>query len=362
MFSGKILTHRKHRKITQKTQKEKMNSILITGGLGYIGSHTAVELINNGYDVIIVDNLFNSVLKTIDRIKKITGKEPTFYETDVCNKVELGNIFKKHPDISSVIHFAAYKAVGESVAKPLEYYKNNVLGLISLLECMENANCFNLVFSSSCTVYGQPDVLPVTEETPRKQAASPYGNTKKICEDVIQDFIKSGANIKAISLRYFNPVGAHPSAFLGELPQGIPNNLMPLVTQTALGKREKLLVYGNDYNTKDGTAIRDYIHVTDLAIAHIKALDELFKQENRFYDTFNIGTGTGNTVLEVIESMNKNLEKPLAYEIVARRPGDIEKIYANSDKANRVLNWHPIYSLDDMTKTSLEWEKNLCRE
>lgn len=339
-----------------------MSLILITGGLGYIGSHTAVELINNGYDVIIIDNLCNSVLKTIDRIKKITGKELIFLQTDVCDKVELYNVFKQHTEISSVVHFAAYKAVGESVAKPLEYYKNNVMGLISLLECMENANCHNLVFSSSCTVYGQPDVLPVTEESPFKQAASPYGNTKKICEELICDFIKSGANIKAISLRYFNPVGAHPSAFLGELPQGTPNNLMPLVTQTALGKREKLFVYGNDYNTKDGTAIRDYIHVTDLANAHIKALDELFKQGNSFYDTFNIGTGTGNTVLEVIESMNKNLEKPLAYEIVARRPGDIEKIYANSDKANRILNWQPVYSLDDMTKTSLEWEKNLSKE
>lgn len=336
-----------------------MSSIIITGGLGYIGSHTAVELLNCGYNVIIVDNLSNSVPKTLDRIKKITGKEPIFFEIDVCDKNALIDVFKQHNGISAVIHFAAYKAVAESVAKPLEYYKNNVMGLINLLECMGEANCQNLVFSSSCTVYGEPDVLPVTEKTPLKPAVSPYGNTKKISEDVIFDTIQSGAKIKAISLRYFNPVGAHPSALLGELPQGTPNNLMPLVTQAALGKREKLFVYGSDYNTKDGTAIRDYIHVSDLAVAHIKALDWLFKQESRFYDVFNIGTGTGNSVLEVIESMNKNLEKPLPYEIVARRPGDVEKIYANSEKANKVLDWQAKYTLDDMTKTSLEWEKNL---
>ncbi|NLO19039.1 MAG: UDP-glucose 4-epimerase GalE [Ignavibacteria bacterium] len=336
-----------------------MSSIIITGGLGYIGSHTAVELLNCGYNVIIVDNLSNSVPKTLDRIKKITGKEPIFFEIDVCDKNALTDVFKQHSGISAVIHFAAYKAVAESVAKPLEYYKNNVMGLINLLECMNEANCQNLVFSSSCTVYGEPDLLPVTEKTPLKPAASPYGNTKKISEDVIFDTIQSGAKIKAISLRYFNPVGAHPSALLGELPQGTPNNLMPLVTQAALGKREKLFVYGSDYNTKDGTAIRDYIHVSDLAVAHIKALDWLFKQESCFYDIFNIGTGTGNSVLEVIESMNKNLEKPLPYEIVARRPGDVEKIYANSEKANKVLDWQAKYTLDDMTKTSLDWEKNL---
>lgn len=336
-----------------------MSSIIITGGLGYIGSHTAVELLNCGYNVIIVDNLSNSVPKTLDRIKKITGKEPIFFEIDVCDKNALTDVFKQHSGISAVIHFAAYKAVAESVAKPLEYYKNNVMGLINLLECMNEANCQNLVFSSSCTVYGEPDVLPVTEKTPLKPAVSPYGNTKRISEDVIFDTIQSGAKIKAISLRYFNPVGAHPSALLGELPQGTPNNLMPLVTQAALGKREKLFVYGNDYNTKDGTAIRDYIHVSDLAVAHIKALDFLFKQESRFYDVFNIGTGTGNSVLEVIESMNKNLAKPLPYEIVARRPGDVEKIYANSEKANKVLDWQAKYALDDMTKTSLDWEKNL---
>ncbi len=336
-----------------------METVLVTGGMGYIGSHTTIELLNLGYEVIIVDNLSNSEIITLDRIEGITGKRATFENIDVCGYASLKSVFQKYPEISSVIHFAAYKAVGESVSHPLMYYKNNINGLINLLEVMNEFSVKKLIFSSSCTVYGQPDTLPVNEETPFKPANSPYGNTKKICEDVIFDYINSGKNIQAILLRYFNPVGAHPSGEIGELPQGIPNNLMPFITQTALRIRENLLVFGNDYNTPDGTAIRDYIHVCDLADAHIKAIDYLNGKPGNFIDVFNVGTGEGYSVLNVVESINKVLTKPLPYIITDRRPGDIEKIWADSSKAGKMLKWKPKYSLDDMTATAYRWEMKL---
>ncbi|MBX3042838.1 MAG: UDP-glucose 4-epimerase GalE [Candidatus Kapabacteria bacterium] len=336
-----------------------MAKVLVTGGTGYIGSHTAIELIGLNHDVVIIDNLANSEIKTLDRIEKITGIRPIFYNADVTDFEQLNQIFTDNPDIHSVIHFAAYKAVGESVNFPLMYYTNNIGGLLSLIKVMEKFKCKNLIFSSSCTVYGQPDILPVSETTPLQPANSPYGNTKKVCEDIIKDYIESGKEMRAILLRYFNPVGAHPCGLIGELPQGIPNNLMPFITQTALGLREKLMVFGNDYNTPDGTAIRDYIHVSDLADAHIKAIEYLDSKPDNFLDIFNVGTGEGFSVLQVIESINKVLDKPLPYQIVDRRAGDIEKIWADSTKANNFLNWKPKYNLDDMTATSYKWELNL---
>ena len=336
-----------------------MATVLVTGGTGYIGSHTVIELIKLGHKVIIVDNLSNSDINTLDRIEKITGTLPVFYETDVCDKINLNKVFEENQDISSVIHFAAYKAVGESVSHPLMYYSNNIGGLITLLSAMDNYSVRNLIFSSSCTVYGQPEILPVKEDTPFQPANSPYGNTKKICEDIIRDYITSGKSLKVILLRYFNPVGAHPSGLIGELPQGIPNNLMPYITQTALGIRENLMVFGSDYDTPDGTAIRDYIHVSDLADAHIKAIEYLNDKPETFLDVFNVGTGEGYSVLQVIESINKTLDTPLPYKIVERRQGDIEKIWADSTKSNELLNWFPKFSLDDMTATAYNWEINL---
>jgi UDP-glucose 4-epimerase len=336
-----------------------MKTVLVTGGTGYIGSHTTIELQKLGYEVIIIDNLSNSEISSLDRIKSITGVYPKFEQGDACDKDFLNNVFEKYPQISSIIHFAAYKAVGESVSKPLEYYSNNLISLMNILEMMTKFKVLNLIFSSSCTVYGQPEKLPVTEGTPFKPANCPYGNTKKICEDIILDYINSGAEIKTVILRYFNPVGADVSGKIGELPQGIPNNLMPYITQTALGIREKLMVFGNDYDTPDGTAIRDYIHVSDLANAHICAMNYLEDKPKTFSDIFNVGTGEGYTVLQVIESINKCLEKPLPFEITERRLGDVEKIWADSSKSNNLLGWFPKFSLDDMTSTALNWEINL---
>jgi len=336
-----------------------MKTILVTGGLGYIGSHTVVELLNNDYNVIIIDNLSNSELFILDRIGLITKKKPDFYELDVRNSVALNEIIRNYSSIDGIIHFAAFKAVNESINKPLEYYDNNLNSLISILRVIDENNLNNLVFSSSCTVYGQPDKLPVTEDTPFKEAWSPYGFTKQICESIIKDYSKTKNKFKAVSLRYFNPVGAHRSGLIGELPKGVPNNLMPYITQTAVGIRKELSVYGDDYNTPDGTAIRDYIHVSDLATAHLKALDYLWLQENKYYDEFNIGTGIGYSVLDVINSINKFIDKPLPYKIVEKREGDAEKIWALPDKANNILGWHPVYNLDDMTSTSLNWERQL---
>lgn len=336
--------------------------ILVTGGAGYIGSHTVVELINSGYEPIIIDNFSNSEKNVIDGLKEITGKNIKVYEGDCNDKLFLSNLFKKEKNIDGVIHFAAYKAVGESVQEPLKYYFNNINSLVVLLETMEQNDCNNIVFSSSCTVYGQPDKLPVTEETPKKPAESPYGNTKKIGEDILTDYQKSGGNIKSVALRYFNPIGAHPTGKIGELPLGVPNNLVPFVTQTAAGIRKEFTIFGNDYNTKDGTCVRDFIHVVDLAKAHVKSLEYLDKFEKNIFDVFNIGTGNGNTVLEVVQTFEKVTGEKLNYKIGNRRPGDVEKVYANVDKATKVLHWKAELSLEESLKDAWNWQKKLNRE
>jgi len=337
-----------------------MGKVLVTGGLGYIGSHTVVELINNGQEVVIVDNLSNSEANVLDGIEEITGVRPPFEEIDICNKLELTNCFTKHSGITSVIHFAAYKAVGESVEDSLAYYNNNVYGLISLLQCMRNAHVKNIVFSSSCTVYGQPDVLPVTEEAPRKVAESPYGNTKQMCEDIIQDAIISYKDITSILLRYFNPIGAHPTAKIGELPKGVPNNLIPFVTQTAIGIRKELSVFGNDYNTPDGSAVRDYIYVVDLAKAHVTAVNRIENGQNKKEcEIFNLGTGTGLSVLEIVEAFKKSTGVDLPYKIVPRRAGDIEKVWADTKFANKELNWSANTPLEEVLLSAWNWEKKI---
>ncbi|HRP02037.1 MAG TPA: UDP-glucose 4-epimerase GalE [Candidatus Kapabacteria bacterium] len=334
-------------------------NIIITGGLGYIGSHTVIELVSNGYQPIIIDNLSNSDISIIERIKSIIGYKPDFYNIDVRDYHSLNEIIKSYDKIDGIIHFAAFKSVSESVRKPITYYDNNLNSLMNVLNIMEENNIQLFVFSSSCTVYGQPHNLPVSEDSPIQIAWSPYGNTKQISEEIIRDYINSGKNIKSIALRYFNPVGAHQSGKIGELPNGIPNNLLPYLTQTAFGIREKLLVYGSDYNTPDGTAIRDYIHVCDLADAHIKALEFLKDIDKTYYDTFNIGTGKGFSVLDVINSAQKFVDHKINYELTNRREGDVEQIWSSPTKANRVLKWHSKYGLDDMTKTALDWERHL---
>lgn len=335
-----------------------MKKILITGGAGYIGSHTAVELLKAGMEPIILDDLSNSDAKVLDRLEEITGKRLTFYKGDCNDKSMLESIAKEHK-LEGVIHFAAFKAVGESTALPLKYYRNNVGSLLVLLELMEEQGIKDLVFSSSCTVYGQPEVLPVTESTPRQDAESPYGNTKKICEDILVDFVKSKPGIRVVALRYFNPVGAHPSAKIGELPLGVPANLVPFITQTAAGIREKLTVFGDDYDTSDGSCVRDYIHVVDLADAHVKTLSYLQNQEDHFYDVFNVGTGNGNTVLEVINAFEKVNGVKLNYVIGPRRAGDVIKTWADTTKINQVLGWHAKFSLEDSMRDSWNWQKSL---
>lgn len=335
-----------------------MKKILITGGAGFIGSHTAVELWNSGLEPIILDDLSNSNAHVIDRLEEITGKRFHFYKGDCNEKLQLERIAQDH-QIDGVIHFSAFKAVGESTQFPLKYYKNNVGSLLVLLDFMKERGIQDLVFSSSCTVYGQPDVLPVTEATPRKEAESPYGNTKKICEDILVDYVKSHAGIRVIALRYFNPVGAHPSGKIGEIPIGTPQNLVPYITQTAAGIREKLTVFGNDYDTPDGSCTRDYIHVMDLADAHVKALQYLSGQNVDFYDVFNVGTGQGNTVLEVIHAFEKASGQKLNYVIGPRRPGDVVKTWADTSKINGVLGWYPKYSLEDSMRDSWNWEQGL---
>ena len=335
-----------------------MKNILITGGAGYIGSHTAVALINSGFEPIIIDNFSNSEKSVLKGLKNILGREVKTYEGDCNDRTLMESIFSEN-QISGVIHFAASKAVGESTQIPLAYYANNIGSLLVILEVMQEHGVKNLVFSSSCTVYGQPDELPVLESTPRKEAESPYGNTKKICEDILHDYIKSKASARIISLRYFNPIGAHPSSEIGELPLGVPANLIPFVTQTAVGIREKLTVFGDDYDTKDGTCVRDYIHVLDLADAHVKSLEYLEKQSDCFIDTFNVGTGQGNTVLEVINTFEKVSERKLNYQIGPRRAGDIEKVWANTDKVNTVLGWSAQYNLEDSLRDSWNWQKRL---
>jgi UDP-glucose 4-epimerase len=335
-----------------------MKKILITGGAGYIGSHTAVSLVNANFEPIIVDNFSNSNKSVLKGLKAILGKEITCYQGDCNDRKLMEKIFSEN-QFSGVIHFAAFKAVGESTQLPLKYYSNNIDSLLILLEIMAKYRVKDLVFSSSCTVYGQPDELPVSESTPRKEAESPYGNSKKICEDILRDYIKSGVESRIISLRYFNPVGAHPSGEIGELPLGVPNNLVPFITQAAAGIRHQLTVFGDDYNTPDGSCVRDYIHVMDLADAHVKALEYLFRQNPNFYDIFNVGTGKGNTVLEVIKTFEKVSKQVLNYKIGPRRSGDIEKVWANTDKINSELGWEAKYSLEDSLRDSWNWQQQL---
>jgi UDP-glucose 4-epimerase len=332
--------------------------ILVTGGTGYIGSHTTVELIEQGFEPIIIDNLYNSEAIVVDRIQKITGVKPHLEVFDLCDQEKLDRFIQKNNDISAVIHFAAYKAVGESVNKPLEYYRNNLLSLINLLDVMKRHGIPSLVFSSSCTVYGQPEKLPVSEDAPLQPATSPYGNTKQIGESIIRDTTVSDKNLKAISLRYFNPIGAHPSALIGELPRGIPENLVPFLTQTGYGIREELKVFGDDYNTPDGSCIRDYLHVVDLAKAHVIAIKRLIEGKSKTnYEVFNLGTGKGVSVLEAIKSFERVSGIKLKYKIVGRRAGDIEKIWANPSYANKELGWKTLSSLDEAMKTAWDWEK-----
>lgn len=330
--------------------------ILVTGGLGYIGSHTVVELQNSGIDVIIVDNLSNSEISVLNSITNITSIEPEYHNFDLADKEACNLFFNNNSDLDGIIHFAAYKAVGESVNNPLMYYRNNLESLMNIMDNMNTRGLSNLVFSSSCTVYGQPDVLPVTEDSPRKEAESPYGNTKKMAEDIIRDTIYA-TDLKGIALRYFNPVGAHPTALIGELPLGVPNNLMPFITQTAVGIREQLSVFGDDYNTHDGTAIRDYIHVVDLAKAHVIAIKRLFENKNkRDFEIFNLGTGNGYSVLEVVKSFERVTDTKLNYKIVGRREGDIEKVWANTDFANKELGWKAEQDIDDMTASAWKFQ------
>ncbi|HAN17867.1 MAG: UDP-glucose 4-epimerase GalE [Bacteroidetes bacterium GWC2_33_15] len=332
--------------------------VLVTGGTGYIGSHTVVELMNEGFDIVIIDNLSNSEKSVLDGISEITGRRPYFEQFDLCDKERVHNFFKIYRKVSAVIHFAAYKAVGESVEKPLMYYQNNLISLLNLLQAMEDFKVHQLVFSSSGTVYGEPDELPVTENSPVKKATSPYGNTKQISEEIISDTIKSGYELNAISLRYFNPIGAHHSALIGELPRGVPNNLVPFITQTAYGIRDQLKVFGDDYNTPDGFAIRDYINVVDLAKAHVISIKRLLEKKNKTnFEVFNLGTGKGSSVMEVIDSFQKVTGVKLNYKIVGRRAGDTEAIYANTDLSEKELGWKAGIGLNETLQSAWEWEK-----
>ncbi|MEC8636394.1 MAG: UDP-glucose 4-epimerase GalE, partial [Bacteroidota bacterium] len=337
------------------------SKILVTGGLGYIGSHTSVELIQQGFEIIIVDDLSNSSTEVLDSIKKITGFSPEFIKLDLRDKKEVNRLFEDHPDLGGIIHFAAFKAVGESVNKPLEYYENNIGSLIYLLQAIESiGQKFSFIFSSSCTVYGQADQLPITEQAPIKKAESPYGNTKQIGEDILYDNTRSNALLKVISLRYFNPIGGHSSIEIGELPKGKPQNLVPFITQTAAGIHEKLNVFGDDYPTLDGTCVRDYIHVVDLAKAHVVGLKRMMADEqSESFEVFNLGTGKGNSVLEVIKTFEKVSGVALTYEIVDRRPGDIVEAYADTTKANKILGWQAENDLEEALKTAWEWEKKI---
>ncbi|MCQ2315649.1 MAG: UDP-glucose 4-epimerase GalE [Bacteroidales bacterium] len=334
--------------------------ILVTGGTGYIGSHTTVELIQKGHEVVIVDALFNSRAEAIDAIETVTGRRPEFEQFDLTDNTKVDDFFSRHADIKGVIHFAAHKAVGESVEQPLRYYRNNLVSLMNILEAMRRYNVPNIVFSSSCTVYGEPDAgnLPISEKAPIKKAECPYGNTKQIAEEILEDSVNAYKTLNVIALRYFNPVGAHESAQLGELPFGVPNNLMPYITQTGFGIRQCLKVFGDDYDTPDGTPIRDYIHVMDLAKAHVAAVERMADGKmKKPFEVFNVGTGKGYSVLEAIHSFEKASGKPLNYEIVGRRAGDIVKIWADPTFTNNELGWKAERSIDEMTKSAWEWEK-----
>ena len=342
-------------------------TILVTGGTGFIGSHTTVELQQAGYDVVIVDNLSNSKADVVDGIERITGIRPAFEKVDLRDKEATEAVFKKYPAITGIIHFAASKAVGESVEKPLLYYRNNIISLVNLLELMPQYNVKGIIFSSSCTVYGQPtpENLPVTEEAPIQKALSPYGNTKQINEEIITDYIHSGAPIKSIILRYFNPIGAHPSAEIGELPNGVPMNLIPFVTQTAIGVRKQLKIFGNDYNTPDGTCIRDYIYVVDLAKAHVAAMARVLDADVTDAtnpEVFNSGTGKGVSTLEVVEGFEKATGVKVNWAYAPRREGDIEKVWGNVDKANKVLGWKADTPLEDVLASAWKWQEKLRRD
>ena len=337
-----------------------MDKILVTGGLGFIGSHTVVELQNAGYEVVIIDDLSNSSIHVLEGITEITRQKPIFEKLDIKEKSKVKDFFVRHRDIKGVIHFAASKAVGESVEKPLLYYENNINTLVYVLQELTNLPEANFIFSSSCTVYGQADIMPITENAPVKTAESPYGNTKQIGEEIIQDSCKVESHFKAISLRYFNPIGAHESAKIGELPIGVPQNLVPFITQTAAGLRDCLSVFGNDYPTEDGTCIRDYIHVVDLAKAHVVALQRLLSNKNKNkYETFNVGTGVGSSVLEVIQSFERVSKLSLNYKMAPRREGDVVTAYADTTKANTELGWKAKSTLDDAMKSAWLWEKQI---
>ena len=336
-----------------------MGKILVTGGTGYIGSHTAVELINQGFEVVIVDNLSNSQERSLDGIEEITGVRPLFERFDLCDAEKLETFLRKYPDIDAVIHFAAYKSVGESVSQPLKYYHNNLVSLMNLLQAMKDHNIGGMVFSSSCTVYGQPDELPVTEQAPIQKAVSPYGNTKQISEEIIEDFLKAEPALNAVALRYFNPIGAHPSGLIGELPLGVPENLVPYVTQTAIGIRKELKVFGDDYDTPDGSAIRDYLHVVDLAKAHIVAIRRiLVGKQKKNYEVFNLGTGRGVSVFEIIHTFEEVTGVKVNYVVTDRRPGDIEKIWADPSYANKELGWKAESTLGEALLSAWKWEQH----
>ena len=340
-------------------------TILVTGGTGFIGSHTVVELQQAGYKVVIVDNLSNSRADVVDGIEKITGVRPAFENVDCCDFKAMDDVFSKYGDIKGIIHFAASKAVGESVQKPLLYYRNNITSLLNILELMPRHDVKGIIFSSSCTVYGQPSAenLPVTENAPIQKALSPYGNTKQINEEIIHDYIHSGAPIKSVILRYFNPIGAHPSALIGELPNGTPMNLIPFVTQTAIGIRKQLKIFGNDYNTPDGTCIRDYIYVVDLAKAHVKAMARVLDNDDTdAVEIFNIGTGRGVSTLEVVEGFERATGVKVNWEYAPRREGDIEKVWADPEKANTVLGWKAETNLGDTLRSAWKWQLKLDEE
>jgi len=337
-----------------------MPAILVTGGTGYIGSHTTVELMEAGMDVVILDNLVNSTKEVINGIAEITGKTPHFEEVDLRDRSATFSVFEKYPDIEAVIHFAAFKAVGESVEKPLAYYENNLLSLVHLLEAMKKYGVGNIVFSSSCTVYGEPDSLPVTEKAPIKAASSPYGNTKQISEEILMDVVVSTPEIRVISLRYFNPIGAHTSAKIGELPLGVPANLVPFITQTVIGIRETLRVFGNDYSTPDGSAIRDYINVVDLSRAHVVAIQRLMDDRQKSpFEVFNLGTGKGLSVFEVIHAFERATGEKVTYKVIARREGDVEQVFADTSYANRELGWKAERGIDETLLSAWNWEKHI---
>lgn len=337
----------------------KKSCVLVSGGAGYIGSHTAVELIGAGYDVVIVDNLSNSDMNAVEGVRRITGVEVPFEKADCCDRDAFRKVFEKY-DFDSVIHFAASKAVGESVGKPLEYYRNNLVSFMNVIDLMREFGRHNIVFSSSCTVYGEADKLPVTEQTPRKPATSPYGNTKQMCEDILRDSLAAYDGMKGIALRYFNPIGAHPSALIGELPRGVPQNLVPYITQTAAGLRECLSIFGDDYDTPDGTCLRDYIDVVDLAKAHVAAVDRMTQRRMKeAYEIFNIGTGTPVSVLELVKGFERANGLTLNYKIVGRRAGDVKAVWADTQRANKELGWKAERPLEETLRSAWAWEKHV---